>query len=156
MRLTLFPNEFHRINSLHSELRSLPPPLEHANEIIIASNEIVGFPGFCTGEMQSIPRLDFDTLREPAGQCKDSGRWAYSMSTESGLQLHPLLSVLVRSEAVFVIQHERPNQLEYSSLCEFKDTFNRGSFESDSQLAVIIETSIKNVHVTVKSQCFSA
>ena len=50
-------------------------------------------------------------------------------------------------EAVFVIQHERPNQLEYSSLCEFKDTFNRGSFESDSQLAVIIETSIINVHV---------
>src|SRR2546429_2502667 len=83
MRLTFFPNELHRINSLHSELRSLLPLLEHANEIIIASNEIVGFPVFCTGEMQSIPRLDFDTLREPAGQCKDSGRWAYSMSTES-------------------------------------------------------------------------
>ena len=64
------------------------------------------------------------------------------------MTVHPLLSVLVRIEVVFVIQHERPNQLEYSSLCEFKDTFNRGSFESDSQLALIIETSIKNVHVT--------
>jgi hypothetical protein len=35
-----------------------------------------------------------------------------------------------------------------------KDTFNGGSFQPDSQLALIVETSIVDVHVAIDSQCF--
>jgi hypothetical protein len=76
MRLTFFPNELHWINSLHSEFQNLLTPLEITNKIVIASNEIIDFPRFCTGEMQSIPRRNLAALGEPSSQYKDSGRQA--------------------------------------------------------------------------------
>jgi hypothetical protein len=70
-----------------------------------------------------------------------------------GITTRPILCDLDGEiKTVLISQHEGPGQFQQSCFCPCIDALNRGAFEPDSQLILLVEAAVINVGIAIELQ----